>query len=64
MATANMREPIMKKTASFMKDEATLLAVSIPKITCIKSMNIAIAGRGSGSVMIRIRAIEMIIRAS
>ena len=61
MATASIREPMMKKTASFMKAEATSLAGLMLNTTCIKMISMATAGNGRGSVMIRTRAIQRMV---
>jgi hypothetical protein len=61
MATANIREPMIKKTASFIKDFAMALAEPIPKYTSETRIYIAIAGKGIGSVMININAVITIM---
>ena len=61
IATASMSEPIMKKTASLINEEATPSAVSTPKITSIISISIATAGIGIDSEIIKMRAVITIM---
>ena len=61
MATAIINEPIIKKTASLIKEDATPSEVSIPNTTCIIKVKIATAGSGIVSLIISIRAIMTII---
>jgi hypothetical protein len=60
-ATANIRDPIIKKTASFINDLAILLAEPIPKYTSEIRMYNAMAGKGMGSVTININAVITMI---
>ena len=55
IATASMSEPIIKKTASFMKACATRLGVSILKYDRAIIMKMAVAGNGIGSATTRIK---------
>ena len=61
MATASIKDPIIKKTASLMNDDATPSAVSTPKTTSIIKINIAIAGNGMDSETIKIKAVTTMI---
>ena len=62
MDTASIREPIIKNTASLIKDEATPSAVSTPRITSMIRIKIATAGKGIDSLMIRTKATSTIIK--
>ena len=61
MATANIRDPIIKKTVSLIKDDATPSAVSMSSITCIIIINIATAGNGIDSLIIKVSVTSTII---
>ena len=61
MATASIKDPIIKKTASLINDDATPSAVSTPKTTSIIKINIAIAGNGMDSETIKIKAVTTMI---
>ena len=61
IATASISDPIIKNTASFIKDFATPFGSSIPSITCRNNIISATAGSGTGSKMIRIIAIITMI---
>ena len=61
MATANINEPIIKKTASFINDREISSGPPIPNTTSITIIYSAIAGNGIGSVIIIIRAVITII---
>tara|TARA_B100001750_G_C14924091_1_gene310773 strand:- start:223 stop:501 length:279 start_codon:yes stop_codon:yes gene_type:complete len=53
MATASIRDPIIKKTASLIKEDATWFGVAMPNSTWNTRMSIATAGSGIGSKMIK-----------
>jgi hypothetical protein len=60
MATEIINAPMMKKTASLAKLRATSVGPPIPKITWKTAIKRATVGRGTGSVMKKITAIQMI----
>ena len=57
MATAIIREPIIKNTESFMYDCATSAAGAIWKDTSKTAISSAVAGSGIGSVIINMMVI-------
>ena len=59
---ANIRDPIIKKTVSLIKDDATPSAVSMSRITCIIIINIATAGNGIDSLIIKVSVTSTIIK--
>ena len=61
MATANIKEPIIKNTASLMNVEATPFGVSTPSTTSMIRINKATAGIGIDSEIIRMRAVTTIM---
>ena len=56
MATAIIKDPMIKNTASLINDVATPLGVSMPRITSKIRINIATAGNGITSPIINISA--------
>ena len=62
IATASIRDPMIKNTASLMKDEATLSAVATPRMTSMIKIKIATAGKGMDSLIIKVKATRTMIR--
>ena len=63
IATASIREPMIKKTASLAYDWATVEGAPRPKTTCSTAISSPVAGRGTASEMMRITTITVMIKA-
>ncbi|MBA7485871.1 hypothetical protein ES707_21423 [subsurface metagenome] len=61
IATASMRDPMMKKTASLIYDWATSPGSAITKVTCRTAIKRAIAGRGTASLRMRMITITQMM---